>query len=104
MAGLGHNGSYLPFGAGPRNCVGTGFALMEAMLVLAAALQRYTFKLPASAAAGEMPMPKPLLTLRPADVRVSIFGGISCYPSESYAIICMWHDDDAKHMHFLLIS
>ncbi|EFJ44932.1 hypothetical protein VOLCADRAFT_82539 [Volvox carteri f. nagariensis] len=86
---LGPNGAYLPFGGGPRNCIGTGFAMMEGMLVLAAVLQRYDLTLPpqtlqqaqhaavdAAAVAGVLPAsfpkPKPLLTLRPESVVLRI--------------------------------
>lgn len=34
-------GAYIPFGAGPRICVGNGFALMEAPLVLATFCRRF---------------------------------------------------------------
>jgi cytochrome P450 len=37
--------AYLPFGAGPRVCIGNSFALMEARLLLATIAQRYTLAL-----------------------------------------------------------
>lgn len=38
-------GSYLPFGAGPRVCIGLHFALMEGPIVLATLLRRWRFEI-----------------------------------------------------------
>ncbi len=35
--------TYLPFGAGPRNCIGMRFALTKAKLGLASIVQKYRF-------------------------------------------------------------
>ncbi len=37
-----HSMAYLPFGAGPKNCIGMRFALMEAKMALINVLQRFT--------------------------------------------------------------
>ncbi|MDT7951608.1 MAG: cytochrome P450 [Acetobacteraceae bacterium] len=42
---LAHRFAYLPFGAGPRVCVGAQFALTEAVIVLAMLVQRFTIEL-----------------------------------------------------------
>jgi cytochrome P450 len=38
-----HKGAYLPFGLGPRHCIGMHFALMEGPIVLAQLLRRWRF-------------------------------------------------------------
>jgi cytochrome P450 len=53
--------SYLPFGGGPRICIGNQFALLEGQLVLAALAQRVSFE----AASDRTIEPEPLITLRP---------------------------------------
>jgi cytochrome P450 len=53
--------AYLPFGGGPRKCIGDHFAMTEGVLILATIAQRYRL-LPVP----EHPVePQPLLTLKP---------------------------------------
>ena len=53
--------AYLPFGDGPRICIGANFALQEAVIILATLLARHKFTL----TPGKVPKPVMILTLRP---------------------------------------
>ena len=53
--------AYLPFGDGPRICIGASFALQEAVIILATLLARFKFTL----VEGKAPKPVMILTLRP---------------------------------------
>ncbi len=53
--------AYIPFGAGPRRCIGEQMALLEATLSLAAIAQRYQFDL----VSGQEVFPEAQVTLRP---------------------------------------
>jgi cytochrome P450 len=53
--------AYLPFGDGPRVCIGASFALQEAVIILSTLLARFRFH----AVPGKVPKPVMILTLRP---------------------------------------
>ncbi|MFN8008491.1 MAG: cytochrome P450 [Terriglobia bacterium] len=53
--------AYFPFGGGPRQCIGEGFAWMEGILLLTALGQRWKFRL----VPGHRVALQPLVTLRP---------------------------------------
>ena len=53
--------AFLPFGGGPRQCIGNNFALLESTLVLAMITQRFRLNL----VSGHPVEMEPLITLRP---------------------------------------
>ena len=57
-----HRFAYLPFGGGPRICIGNGFAMAEALTILAVIAQKWRLAL----APGHKVEPVGLITLRPA--------------------------------------
>lgn len=54
--------AYIPFGDGPRICIGASFAIQEAVIILATLLARFDFELVES----KRPEPVMILTLRPS--------------------------------------
>lgn len=55
--------SYIPFGAGPRLCIGQHFAMTEMLIIVATLAQRFRLRL----APGSTVTPDPSITLRPRD-------------------------------------
>jgi cytochrome P450 len=58
-----HRCAYMPFGAGPRICIGGSFAMIEGKTMLATLLSRARFDL----LEGEQPTPFARITLRPQE-------------------------------------
>jgi cytochrome P450 len=56
-----HRFAYIPFGAGPRICIGMAFAMQEALIILRAILRRYRLEL----VPGFPVEPQARVTLRP---------------------------------------
>jgi len=55
--------SYLPFGGGPRGCIGGNYAMLQMLMILGEILRQYDLRL----APGESVVPGPMIILRPKD-------------------------------------
>ena len=53
--------TYLPFGAGPRGCIGGNYAMLQILMILSVLLRKYDFEL----APGQTIEARPMVILRP---------------------------------------
>jgi cytochrome P450 len=53
--------AYLPFGAGPRGCIGGNYATLQILMILSVLLRKYDFQL----ASGQVIEARPMVILRP---------------------------------------
>jgi cytochrome P450 len=77
-----HRCAYMPFGAGPRTCIGGTFAMVEGKAILATILANAKLELPER----EEPLPFARITLRPKDglkLKVTMLGERSAQSSTS---------------------
>jgi cytochrome P450 len=55
--------TYLPFGAGPRGCIGGNYAMLQILMILSVLLRKYDLQL----VPGQKIEPRPMVILRPKD-------------------------------------
>jgi cytochrome P450 len=53
--------TYIPFGAGPRGCIGGNYAMLQILMILSTLLRRYDFQL----SPGQVIEARPMVILRP---------------------------------------
>jgi cytochrome P450 len=67
--------AHLPFGAGPRGCIGGNYAMLQMLMVLRVLLRKYDFSL----VAGQTIEPRPMVILRPEHgIRMTFSEAIPC--------------------------
>jgi cytochrome P450 len=62
LEGAAERSAFIPFGAGPRLCIGRDFALVEGALMLSGLARRFNLSYPTG---GALPQAEPLVTIRP---------------------------------------
>jgi len=68
--------TYLPFGGGPRGCIGGNYAMLQILMILSVLLRRYDFQL----IPGQMIEARPMVILRPKHgIRMTFTEAIAHY-------------------------
>src|SRR6204780_336357 len=70
--------TFLPFGAGPRGCVGGNYAMLQILMILSDLLRKYDFQL----APGQTIEARPMVILRPKHgIRMTFTDAVASAPS-----------------------
>lgn len=70
--------TYLPFGGGPRGCIGGNYAMLQILMILSDVLRRYDFQL----VPGQMIEARPMVILRPKHgIRMTFTNTVAPAPS-----------------------
>jgi len=77
---------FIPFSGGPRKCVGDQFAMMEALVLLAALLRRFEFSLPGGMDAVGMATGATIHTAKGLNMVVKRRAGVAAGPLEAPAL------------------
>jgi cytochrome P450 len=78
--------AFIPFGGGPRKCVGDQFAMMEALVLLAGLLRRFEFSLPGGMDAVGMATGATIHTAKGLNMVVRRRAGVVTGPLEAPAV------------------
>ncbi len=68
--------THLPFGAGPRGCIGGNYAMLQILMILRDLLRKYDFQL----APGQIIEARPMVILRPKHGIRMMFTKATCHP------------------------
>jgi cytochrome P450 len=70
--------TYLPFGGGPRGCIGGNYAMLQILMILSDLLRKYDFEL----APGQTIEARPMVILRPKHgIRMTFTNAVAAAPS-----------------------
>ena len=70
--------TYLPFGGGPRGCIGNHYAMLQILMILADLLRNYDFKMEP----GQTIEAQPMVILRPRHgIRMTFTNAMARVPS-----------------------
>ena len=70
--------TWLPFGAGPRGCIGGNYAMLQILMILSVLLEKYDFRL----APGQTIQARPMVILRPEHgIRMTFTNAVAPAPS-----------------------
>jgi len=75
--------SWLPFGAGPRGCIGGNYAMLQIFMILSVLLRKYDFQL----VPGQTVEARPMVILRPKDgIRMNFAEAIAPNPADRLVV------------------